>query len=62
LQPRDFYDIVWLISQNIKPDLSLLKPLKIKDEKQAFKKILNRYQKEVKPNIKIFKKNFYLFF
>ncbi|MBU0722492.1 nucleotidyl transferase AbiEii/AbiGii toxin family protein [Patescibacteria group bacterium] len=55
LQPRDFYDLVWLISQDIKPDQNLLKSLKIKNENKIWQKILNRFQKEMKQNIKIYK-------
>ncbi|MFH1838379.1 MAG: nucleotidyl transferase AbiEii/AbiGii toxin family protein [Candidatus Kuenenbacteria bacterium] len=56
LQPRDFYDLVWLISQNIEPDKNLLlKPLKIKNENEVWQKVLNRFQKEMKQNIKSYK-------
>ncbi|MBU2578999.1 nucleotidyl transferase AbiEii/AbiGii toxin family protein, partial [Patescibacteria group bacterium] len=55
LQPRDFYDIVWLISQNIEPDQNLLKSLKIKDENEAWQKILDCYKEKFKPNFKIYK-------
>lgn len=45
LQPRDFYDVAWLLSHHISVDLTLLKPLKIKNERELWTKILNHFQK-----------------
>jgi hypothetical protein len=63
LQPRDFYDVVWFLSRNIKPDIrpdirpdfSLLASLGIKNDKQLRDKLGDIYRKKVTPHLKNFK-------
>lgn len=55
-QPRDFYDIVWLLSYRIGPHPKLFSEMKVKTEKELFKKLADVYKRKVKPNIKDFKK------
>ena len=54
LQPRDFYDVVWFSSQNIKPDPDILKDLNIKQEKIA-EKIIDIFRNKVVPRLKDYK-------
>ncbi len=56
LQPRDLYDIVWFLSHNVKPSPLLFPELKVKNEKELFKKLARLYQKKVKPNLKNLKR------
>ena len=56
LQPRDLYDIVWFLSHNVKPSPLLFSELKVKNEKELFKKLGKFYQKKVKPNLKNLKR------
>ena len=55
LQPRDFYDIVWFLAQNISPDSEILLGIGIKNKPDAFKKLLEIFEKNVKPNLASFK-------
>lgn len=55
LQPRDFYDAVWLLSQNIRPDFSIFREFSIKKEKELDRKILGIYQRRVVSHLKDFK-------
>lgn len=55
LLPRDFYDVIWLISHNIHPDNRYLKGVGLKNEKEAYKKLGEIYSQKVKPNLKKFK-------
>jgi predicted nucleotidyltransferase component of viral defense system len=52
---RDFYDIFWLLAKGIKPNLTLLKFLNIKSEKEFFEKIKEIYRREEK-NIPFYKR------
>jgi hypothetical protein len=56
LQPRDFYDVVWLLSRNFEPDPKLFPEMKVKNKKELFFKLNQRYKKLVKPQLKSFKK------
>ena len=56
LQPRDFYDVVWFLSHNIKPDKKLFPEIKVKSEKELFLKLEDIYSQKVKPNINSFKR------
>jgi predicted nucleotidyltransferase component of viral defense system len=51
---RDFYDIYWLLSRKIKPNLEVLRTLNIKSETEFFFKLKEIYQKE-KKNIPFYK-------
>ena len=55
-QPRDFYDLVWFLSQRIKPDQGLFSEIKVKNEKEICQKLEKIYFEKIKPKIKIFKK------
>jgi len=55
-QPRDFYDIVWLLSYRISPHPKLFSEMKVKTEKELFKKLNDAYARKIKPNIEDFKK------
>ena len=52
---RDFYDIYWLLSKKIKPDLEVLDTFNIRSEKEFFLKLKEVYRKEEK-NISFYKK------
>ena len=52
---RDFYDIYWLLSRKIKPNLEVLKTVDIDSETEFFFKLKEIYQKE-KKNISFYKK------
>lgn len=54
LQARDFYDVVWLLSRNIRPSSKLFKELGVKTEKELYQRLLEKYQ-TVKSPIKQFK-------
>ncbi len=53
---RDFYDVVWFLSHQIKPDKKLFPEMKIKDENELVLKLKEIYFKKVKPKIKNLKK------
>ena len=55
LQPRDFYDVVWLLARNIQPDTAILSSLNIKSGKEAFEKLDELFTKRVQPNLLRFK-------
>ena len=55
-QPRDLYDVVWFLSRKVKPSPLLFSELKVKNEKELFKKLGRFYQKKVKPNLKNLKR------
>lgn len=52
---RDFYDIYWLLSRGVKPNLKMLKTLDIGSRTEFFLKLKEIYQKE-KKNISFYKK------
>jgi len=52
---RDIYDIYWLLSRKIKPNLKILKTVNINSEREFFFKLKKIYQKE-KKNIPFYKK------
>jgi len=52
---RDFYDLYWLLSKKIKPNLEVLKTVNINSESEFFEKLKEIYQKE-KKNITFYKK------
>jgi len=52
---RDIYDIYWLLSRKIKPNLEVLKMININSEIEFFFKLKEIYQKE-KKNISFYKK------
>jgi len=54
-QPRDFYDIIWLLSYRISPHPKLFPEMKVKTEKELFEKLNNVYANKIKPNVKNFK-------
>ncbi|MBU3964687.1 nucleotidyl transferase AbiEii/AbiGii toxin family protein [Patescibacteria group bacterium] len=56
IQPRDFYDIAWLLSYRVKPHPKLFSEMKVKTEKELFEKLTDVYKRKVKLNIKDFKK------
>lgn len=55
-QPRDFYDIVWLLSYRISPHPKLFSEMKVKTEKELFEKLVDKYKDKIKPNIQDFKR------
>lgn len=55
LQPRDFYDVVWFLSQNIEPDFIILKEVNIGQKEELAEKMIKVYQKNVVPRMKSFK-------
>lgn len=55
LQPRDFYDVVRLLSRNFKPDPKLFPEMKVKNERELFFKLSKRYGL-IQPRLKSFKK------
>ena len=55
-QPRDFYDIAWLLSYRISPHPKLFPEMKVKTEKELFEKLADEYRRKIKPNIEDFKK------
>lgn len=55
-QPRDFYDIVWLISRGLSPDKKFFPEIKAKNEKEVFDKLKKVYEKNIKPNLKLYQK------
>ncbi|KKS95199.1 MAG: hypothetical protein UV75_C0009G0030 [Candidatus Giovannonibacteria bacterium GW2011_GWA1_43_15] len=55
LQPRDFYDVIWFLSQNIRPNDEILHGIDIENGAEAFKKLLKIFEKNVKPNLASFK-------
>lgn len=52
---RDFYDVVWLLNQHLKPDFQVLKEKKIKTIDNYKEKMLKRYL-EIKSELKDLKK------
>lgn len=52
---RDFYDIYWLLSKKIRPNLDVLKKVNINSEIEFFRKLKEFYQKE-KKNIPFYKR------
>ncbi len=52
---RDFYDIYWLLSRKVKPDLEVLETFNIRSEKEFFLKLKEVCSKEEK-NISFYKK------
>lgn len=52
---RDFYDIYWLLSRKVKPNLAVLKAVNISSEAEFFSKLKEIYQKE-KKNIPFYKR------
>jgi predicted nucleotidyltransferase component of viral defense system len=56
IQPRDFYDIVWLVSRNITPDENLFPEMSVQDKKELFLKLKKIYLNKLKPNIIRYKK------
>lgn len=52
---RDFYDLYWLLSKKIKPNLDVLKTVDINSESDFFQKLKEIYQKE-KKNMAFYKK------
>lgn len=55
LQPRDFYDVVWFLAQNIRPDAKILREYGLKSEEAAFRKLSEIFEKRVKPNLPRFR-------
>lgn len=55
-QPRDFYDIVWFLSQNIHPDAKILKSLHFQNEKEAFIKLNEIFTSEIGAKLTQFKR------
>jgi len=51
IQPRDFYDVIWFLSQNIMPNLDILKELNTKQEKIA-EEIIEIYRRKLLPQLK----------
>lgn len=49
---RDFYDIAWLLSRKIKPNLDILE---VKSEKEFYQKLQSSF-KRLKPRLSIYKK------
>lgn len=43
---RDFYDLYWLLARAVKPDLAVLKKLKINSEREFFDALKKIYQRE----------------
>ena len=56
IQPRDFYDIVWLLSRGTKPAKKLFPELKVKSEKELFKKLKKFYDKKFAPHLSQYQK------
>jgi len=56
VQPRDFYDIVWLLSRGASPDKKLFPELKVKSEKELFEKLKKVYDKKLAPYLKEYQK------
>lgn len=52
---RDFYDIYWLLSKQVRPNLAVLRTVGIKSEAEFFLKLKKIYQKEEK-NIAFYKR------
>jgi len=52
---RDFYDLYWLLSRGVKPDLAVLKQLKINSENEFFGVLKEIYRKE-KKNMSFYKR------
>lgn len=52
---RDFYDIYWLLSRRVKPNLEVLRTVNIGSEDEFFLKLTKIYQKD-KKNITFYKK------
>jgi|SRR3989338_3797905 len=55
LQPRDFYDVVWFLARNIRPNQKILHDIGLKNEKDAFEALGKIFDKDVKPNLRQFK-------
>jgi hypothetical protein len=55
-QPRDFYDIVWLLSYRVKSILEIFSEMQLKNTEELFKKLLEVYRKNIQPNLVEFKK------
>lgn len=55
-QPRDFYDTVWLMSRNIKPDPEVLKASGFQSEGTAFAGALDVFNRKAAHNILNFKR------
>ncbi|GFP28229.1 nucleotidyl transferase AbiEii/AbiGii toxin family protein [Candidatus Hakubella thermalkaliphila] len=52
---RDFYDVYWLLSRGIKPNLTVLKTIDINSETEFLSKLRQIYQRE-KKNIPFYKR------
>lgn len=55
-QPRDFYDVVWFLSQNIRPEEKILRSLGFKNAKEAFVRINEIFESNIKQNLPQFKR------
>lgn len=55
-QPRDFYDVVWFLSRNVRPDMKVLRALGIKTEAETFAKLHEIFEKNVSPQLPQFKR------
>lgn len=53
--PRDFYDLVWLISRGVKPHPKLFGEMKVKNQKELYLKVWQVFNKKIRPNLKSFK-------
>lgn len=52
VQPRDFYDLIWLLSRNIEPDFKILKEKGLTKKKETGEKLIQVYQEKVLPQLK----------
>ncbi len=55
-QPRDFYDIVWILSHRIKPNPELFSEIGVKTEKELFLELKKIYEKKIQPKLEDFKR------
>lgn len=56
IQPRDFYDAVWLMSRNFMLDERLFSQMEVKNKKELFLKLKKVYSEKLNPEIKKHKK------
>jgi len=55
-QPRDFYDLVWFLSRNVKPDTEILASFGVKNPQEAYTKLAEIFERKIQPNLSNFKK------